>query len=338
MTGHLLCAPDKFRSTATASEVAHAVASAAAKAGWTCDVAPMADGGEGSIDVISGETHETTVTGPLGSPVDAKWKLSGELAIIEMAQASGYVAQGDVPNNAIDATTRGTGELIAAAINFGANRIVVGAGGSITTDGGLGAIEALQPLLPLDGIELLVAADVRTAFRDCARIYAPQKGASPVEVSQLEARLDDLTIRYKAEFGVDVSKLEGAGAAGGLAGGLAAIGARIVNGFSYLAELVNLDALVATADLVVTGEGKVDFQSAEGKVVDGVVKLARKHNKPTLVIAGVIDLAEIDNGFFGNDVEAISLVDNFGEGRALNDTLTCVAEVVTARLRAATPD
>lgn len=293
----------------------------------------MADGGEGTIDVIDGHAMKTTVTGPLGALVEARWKLAGDVALVEMAQASGHPALGDQPRHAVDATTYGTGELIVAALDAGARTIIVGAGGSVTTDGGVGAIDALRPRLPLARVDLVIATDVRTRFRDCARMFGPQKGASEADILILEARLDDLAQRYKFEFGIDVDELPGAGAAGGLAGGLAAIGGRIVPGFTYLAELVDLEPRIAAADLVVTGEGKFDVQSTHGKVVDGVVQLARKREKPVLVLAGVTDLEDVPKSFFTDNVTLLSLVEEYGQERAMRDTTTCIHNAVQAYLQ-----
>ena len=170
--------------------------------------------------------------------------------------------------------TAGTGELIARALDHGARRIVVGLGGSATTDGGLGAVEALPSPARLRTVELEVACDVRTRFVDAAAVFAPQKGASPAQVDLLTARLEQLVVRYRDEFGVDVSELDGAGAAGGLAGGLAALGGRLVSGFELVAEHVDLEERACAADVVVTGEGHLDAQSLDGKVVGGVCGLA----------------------------------------------------------------
>jgi glycerate kinase len=322
----VLCAPDKFRGTATAAEVVAAVASAVESRGWTCDGAPLADGGEGTIDVLPGTRVMTTVCGPIGRPVRAAWNLCGEVAIIEMAQASGHIALGDEPPDAVSATTRGTGELIRVAIEAGAKRIIVGAGGSVTTDGGSGAVDVLRPLLPLRDVEVVVATDVRTTFVACAEMFGPQKGATAAHIPVLEARLRTLVDAYRAEFGVDVSELPGGGAAGGLAGGLAAIGARVELGFPYFAGLVNLDKRIAAADVIVTGEGKFDVQSTHGKVVDGVIHLARLHRKPVVVIAGAVDRDGLGAYLEGGDLTVVSLVEQFGLERALADTLGCITE------------
>ncbi len=326
----VLAAPDKFRGTATAPQVATAVARAAAAAGWESDEAPMADGGEGTLDALGGANRTSTVTGPLGDPVEARWRLDRRSAVIEMAEASGLeVLGGPELNDAVAASTYGTGELIAAALERGAKEIVVGVGGSATTDGGLGALRALEPLQRLRGISLRVACDVRLPFVEAAEVYGPQKGATPAQVELLRRRLERLAQIYREEHGVDVTALPGAGAAGGLAGGLAAVGAVLEPGFDLVAEALDLDERVEAADLVVTGEGYVDEQSFDGKVVGGVVGLARALGVPVLVVAG--EVMEAVPGA----LDAVSLVAEFGGERARVDTLACVEEVVRARLGSA---
>ncbi len=317
----VVAAPDKLRGTATAPEVAQAVASAARTAGWDCDEVPLADGGEGTLDALGGPNRTTTVTGPLGAPVEARWRLDGRTAVIEMAAASGLLLAGGAEgNDAVAASTTGTGELIAAAYEAGARRIVVGVGGSATTDGGLAALRALHPLSRLTGVELLVACDVRTRFLEAAATFAPQKGATPAQVALLRRRLERLAQVYLDDHGVDVTLLEGAGAAGGLAGGLAAAGARLVPGFDLVADAVGLDDQVEGADLVITAEGFLDEQSFEGKVVGGVQQLAGQLGVPVVAIVG-----EVFDGV-ADRIEAVSLVERFGAERARHDTLACIEE------------
>jgi glycerate kinase len=189
---------------------------------------PMADGGEGTLDALlaarGGSRRTARVTGPLGEPVDAEYGLLPDgTGVVEMAQASGLALA--VPKDPLRASTRGTGELIAAVRRGGARRILVGLGGSATTDGGLAAVEALG--WSLGGIEVSVACDVATPFLEAARRFGPQKGASYAQVELLSRRLASVAEVYLRRTGVDVTALEGGGAAGGLAGGLAAIGARL---------------------------------------------------------------------------------------------------------------
>lgn len=327
---HLLAAPDKFRGTANARQVAAAVARAAAEAGWTCDEAPVSDGGEGFCEVIGGRVRIARVHGPLGAPVKSSWRmLDGPppTAVIEMALASGLeLVGGAARNDPIAADTTGTGELIAAAVTAGARRVLIGMGGSATTDGGMGALDVLEPHARLRGVELLVACDVTTRFVDAAVTFAPQKGASPRQVELLTRRLERLAQLYEARFGVNVRDLPGSGAAGGLAGGLAALGATLLPGFEVVADAVNLAERVDGADLVMTGEGFLDEQSFQGKAVGGVAALAAEAGVPLLVVAG--------EGLDDQPVPYESLVARFGRERAMTATLDCIAEVTAERLAA----
>lgn len=323
----VVIAPDKMRGTVTAREVAAAAGRAAAAAGWEVDEVPMADGGEGTLDVLGGPNRVTTVTGPLGAPVAAEWRLAGGTAVIEMARASGLELVGGAEgNDPIGASTAGTGELVGAAVDAGAKRILVGLGGSATTDGGLAALRALYPLQRLAGVGIEVLCDVRTSFVDAATVFGPQKGASAAQVELLRRRLDRLADVYLADHGVDVRSLEGAGAAGGLAGGLAVAGARLVGGFDAVADELDLPERIAGADLVITAEGFLDEQSFAGKVVGGVADLARAAGVRCVAVVGevVAGLApELASG-----LEVVSLVARVGEERARTETAACIGEAV----------
>jgi glycerate 2-kinase len=324
----VVAAPDKFRGTASAAEVAAAMGRAATAVGWACDEVPLADGGEGTLDVLGGPNRTTVVTGPLGEPVEAAWRLTGGTAVIEMARASGLeLAGGAEGNDPVGASTIGTGELIATAVESGATRVIVAVGGSATTDGGLGALRALSPAARLRAVDVVVACDVRTRFADAADRFAPQKGASPAQVALLRRRLERLEQAYREEHGVDVATLPGAGAAGGLAGGLAAIGARLVSGFDLVADEQDLDERLEGADLALTGEGFVDLESFDGKVVGGVVERAAALGVPVAAVAGELFDQVADR------IEACSLVDRFGSEAAHGDTLGCVEAVVTEILK-----
>lgn len=324
-----MAAPDKFRGTATAEQAAAAIGRAVASVGGTCDEVPVADGGEGTLEVLGGPNRTSVVTGPLGDPVEARWRYAGRTAVVEMAQASGLALTGGPEgNDAMAASTYGTGELVGAAVDAGCRRVIVGVGGSATVDGGLGALRALEPLARLRAIELVVACDVRTGFVDAARTFAPQKGASPAQVELLHRRLERLVQVYERTYGVDVTTLEGAGAAGGLAGGLAAAGASLVAGFDVVADEVELHDRIEHADLIVTGEGFLDEQSFEGKVVGGVCDLARSVGVPVLAVVGeVLDGVTIPEG-----LEVVSLVAEVGRQRALEDTTAAIEEVLARRL------
>ncbi len=323
----VLVAPDKFRGTVHAAEAAAALAAAVRAAGHVAIECPLADGGEGTLAALGGPNRSSLVTGPLGDPVDAPWQLQGNVAVIEMALASGLALVGGAAgNDPVAASTSGTGELIAIAAESGARRILVGVGGSATTDGGFGALRAMYPLQRFRGVEIVVACDVRTAFLDAAEVFAPQKGATPAQVELLRRRLERLAQVYLDEYGVDVRALPRAGAAGGLAGALATAGARLVDGFELVAEHLGLDALIEECDLVVTGEGFLDAQSFDGKVVGGVVELAGAFDVPVLIVAGdVYDGADAG-------LEVISLVDAVGAQRARQDTAAVLRDVLYARL------
>jgi glycerate kinase len=209
--------------------------------------------------------------------------------------------------------------------------VLVGLGGSATTDGGLGAIEGLGSAARLRAIDLQVACDVRTRFVDAAQVFAPQKGATPAQVRLLQARLERIADRYLTEYGVDVSAVDGTGAAGGLAGGLLAVGARLLPGFELVAEHVGLDERLAAADVVVTGEGYLDAQSLDGKVVGGVADLAAAAGVPVVVIVGDAD-PEIGRAQIGKVTEVISLVDRFGEQRAFAEPRWCIEQATRQAL------
>jgi glycerate kinase len=328
----VLAALDKFRGTLTAPEATAAVGSACWELGIEADEAPMSDGGEGWLDVFGGPNRTSVVSGPLGTPVEAAWRIDGRTAVVEMARASGLaLAGGAEGNDPLAATTRGTGELIGRAIEQGARTVLVGLGGSATTDGGLGAIEGLGSAARLRAIDLQVACDVRTRFVDAAPLFAPQKGATPAQVRLLQARLGRLAGRYLSDYGVDVSAVDGTGAAGGLAGGLLAVGARLLAGFQLVAEHVGLDERLAAADVVVTGEGYLDAQSLDGKVVGGVAELAAAASVPVVVIVGDAD-PEISRSQVGRSAEIVSLVERFGERRAFAEPRWCIEQATRQAL------
>ncbi|MGI8756271.1 MAG: glycerate kinase [Acidimicrobiales bacterium] len=319
----ILAVPDKFRGTATAVEVAAAVAVAGVRVGACTTQVPLSDGGEGFLEVFGGANRTTTVTGPLGDPVEAAWRLVDRVAVIEMARASGLALVGGAEgNDPVAASTAGTGELIALALDGGARRIFVGHGGSASTDGGLAALRALFPLPRLRGVELVAAVDVHTRFLDSADVFGPQKGATASQVELLRRRLERLAQVYAQDYDVDVTALPGGGAAGGLAGALAAAGASIESGFDLIADELDLATHVEDADLVVTGEGFVDEASFDGKVIGGVVEIAAEFGVPVLVVAGEVFDA------VGDRAETVSLVERFGRERAMADTVSCVTEAV----------
>lgn len=291
----------------------------------------LSDGGEGSLDAFGGPNRYSTVSGPLGDPVRAGWRLEDRVAYIEMAQASGLALVGGADgNDALAADTYGTGELISNAFDAGAREIIVFVGGSATTDGGLGALRAM-PLPPrMRSVDLVVATDVTTHFTDAARVFAPQKGATDAQVRMLTNRLDRLAGMYSDTYGIDVRDVPGAGAAGGLAGGLVALGARIESGFDVLAEAVHLDIAIADADLVITGEGFCDAQSFSGKVVGGVATWAARAGTPVLVIAGDTD---VDPELVPSHLTIVSLTARFGLDRAMGEAVGLVGEVARTEVQ-----
>ncbi len=297
------------------------MAAGARAAGWAARELPLSDGGEGTLGSLGGPNRFTVVTGPLGQPTNAGWRLDGERAVVEMALASGLLlAGGRLGNDPMGATTRGTGELIAAAIAAGAREIIVGVGGSATTDGGLGALEALDGMnFSEQGFVVRVACDVRTRFLDAASVFAPQKGADEDQVRALAERLERLRDEYESRYGIDVRPLAGGGAAGGLGGGLAALGAELVPGFDLVAAVTGLDAALVETDAVATGEGRLDQTSLEGKTVGGVAERASRFGLPVLVIAGSTAIQ------MEAPVTTVSLVGSFGEELAWSGTAALIA-------------
>lgn len=327
----IVAAPDKFRGTATALEVTDAIESAGVAAGADVRRCPLADGGEGTLDVFGGANRWTEVTGPLSARVNAGWRLDGARAVIEMSTASGLIeAGGAARNDPVQATSKGTGELLVAAMAAGARDLLVGLGGSASTDGGLGAVQALllRSHDPLVDVRTRVCADVTTRFLDAARVFGPQKGADAAVVEQLSGRLLRIRGYYRDRFGIDVQELIGGGAAGGLAGGLAALGAELVDGFGTLADQAGLDAALDGADLVVTGEGRLDRGSFDGKVVGGVIARAAAAGVPVLVIVGDLDPEVV----VPPHVTVVALLPAYGRDRAMTATAACVTAAVAAHL------
>jgi glycerate 2-kinase len=330
----VLVAPDKFKGSLSAQEAADAIAAGAQDAADALGLAvevhrqPVADGGEGIVAAALAagyRPHDVTVTGPLGDPVDAQIAIGPDTAVVEMATASGLAllpgGRGDV-TTALTAGSRGTGELVRAALDQGVDRIVLGIGGSASTDGGTGMAGALgvrfldgagvdlapggRPLLDLDridrsrrdsrldAVEIVVASDVDnplTGPRGAATVFGPQKGAGPDEVPVLDRALRRLADVLRRDVGVDVETSPGAGAAGGVgAGAMALLGARLVPGIDLVLDLVGFDAALEGTTLVVTGEGSFEEQSLGGKAPVGVARRAAAHGVPVVVRAGRLSL------------------------------------------------
>ena len=331
----ILAAPDKFRGTLSAAGAAGAIARGVAAAGRSARQLPLADGGEGMLDVLGGlggVVGTVEVTGPLGAPATARWIRIGDRAVVEMAEASGLaLAGGAAGNDPLAATTRGTGELIvAAARSFGplagpSSAVVVGLGGSATTDGGTGIRDAVVRSGGLAGVELIGAYDVDTSYTDAAVLFGPQKGAGPGQVALLTRRLEEQAEAWARDLGTDVRSIPGTGAAGGAGGAVAVLGGSLRSGYGLVAGLVGLTAALDTADRAVTGEGALDAGSFAGKVVGGVMGDARARGIPTLVVVGRASV-DASSRAEGDGCTVVSLVGRFGTGRAFAATLDCVEE------------
>jgi len=323
----VLAAADKFKGTASAAQVCAAIGHACWSLNIDCTEIPMADGGEGTLAVLGGPNRTSTVTGPLGTPVQAHWRLHRGTAVIEMAQASGLTLAGGPDNNdPLGATTRGTGELIDQALNAGAKKIIVCLGGSATTDGGLGALKAISTPARLRAVEFLVACDVDTTFVDAARVFAPQKGASRAQVELLTGRLEQLAQTFQRDYNVDVSAITGSGAAGGLAGALVALGARLIPGFDLVADETGFYDAVREHDIIVTGEGLLDDTSYEGKVVGNVQHLALEAGKKVIAIVGDVD-EHIDSPE-AQSLTTLSLTELFGTDEAHRNVLRRIEDAM----------
>jgi glycerate kinase len=272
----IVVAPDSFKGTIPALEVAAALARGLRAGGLDAVELPVGDGGEGTMDALvaalGGELRSAVVSDPLARPVEAVYALlpDGETAVVETAQASGLTRLAAHELDPWAASTRGTGELIAAAVRAGASKVVLTVGGSATMEGGTGAIEALDAA-DVD-VELDVLCDVRSPWEDAPRLYGPQKGADPEMVKRLERRLDELA----ASAPRDPRGVPGTGSAGALSGGLWAFrGARLFPGAAYVLDALGFDERLRTARFVVTGEGRLDAQTLEGKTVAEVAVRCR---------------------------------------------------------------
>jgi glycerate kinase len=288
----VLVAPDAFKGTFDARAVAAALARGLRRAGWEADSCPVADGGEGTMALLGAALGARLVacraSDPLGRPVDCHFALAGDRAIVEMAQASGLVLVAEHERDPWAASTRGTGELILAAVAAGAREILVAVGGSATTDGGRGAIDAIAAGGGLGSARLVVLCDVRTPFEDAPRLFAPQKGAG----ARLVARLEERLARMARELPRDPSGVPATGAAGGLSGGLwAAFDAQLRPGAAAVLDALGVDERMRAARLVVAGEGCVDEQSFGGKIVGELACRAAAAGIPLHVVAGISRLA-----------------------------------------------
>jgi glycerate kinase len=281
----IICAPTAFKETLTAADAASIMARATGGI-----PIPVADGGDGTLDALQatlgGHRVRRRVTGPLGDPVDAEMLLGPGVAVIEMASASGLKLVPLNRRNPLETRTWGVGELMRAA---GSRRILLGVGGSATVDGGLGALTALGVLGPRPdraGLAIIrrttVLCDVTTKFLDAPRVFGPQKGATPRMVRILEEWL----ARWATLLPENIRNLAGSGAAGGLAGGLAAFGAKLVPGARYILRAAKFERRLRGAELVITGEGRFDATSLVGKAAGEVISTARRLGVPVAVVCG----------------------------------------------------
>ena len=322
----IVIAPDSFKESLTALQVAKIVAKGFREIFPDAEyvLLPIADGGEGTVDAMvaatSGTMHRVRVTGPLGEPVDGFYGLSGNgsTAFIEMAAASGLALVKPENRNPFLTTSLGTGELILAALDRGIREMIIGVGGSATNDGGAGMLQALGVrLLDRNGHEIVpggrglsslvtidasgldprlpacrvqVACDVDnplTGLRGASAVFGPQKGATTSMVAELDANLEKFGLLLEHYTGCKVIDKPGTGAAGGMGAALlAVIGAELRPGVEIVIEALHLEEMIVGADMVITGEGKLDGQTAGGKAPAGVAKVAARHNVPVIGIGG----------------------------------------------------
>jgi len=298
----VLIAIDSFKGSLSSIQAGEAVAAGIRRAcpEAACVVRPLADGGEGTVEALKeglgGEFRRVTVTGPMRRPVEAKYALIGDLAVMEMAQAAGLTLVPPSERNPLEATTYGVGEMIADAAAHGARRFIVGIGGSATNDAGHGMLEALSAKLdPTVKLSFRVACDVSNPLcgpDGASAVFGPQKGATPEMVKILDERLR----AFAAESG-DPGLTPGDGAAGGLGFAFRRfLGAELLPGVELILEATELERYVRDADIVVTGEGRLDGQTVMGKAPIGVARLAKRHGKRTIAFSGCL----------GDGVEAVN--------------------------------
>ncbi|MCX9155690.1 glycerate kinase [Niveibacterium sp. 24ML] len=342
----IVIAPDSFKECLSAQAVAAAIAAGIHDAlpAAQCVQLPLADGGEGTVDTLlaalGGQRLARTVSGPLGEPMSAHFGLTASgTAIVEMAAASGLALLPPPQRDPLRASSFGTGELIRAALDAGARHLMLGIGGSASNDGGAGLLQALGMRLldeagheiPQGGAALAklaridatsldprladcvidVACDVRNPLlgaQGASAVYGPQKGATPAMVAQLDAALAHFAAIVQRDLGADVASLPGAGAGGGIGAGLiAGLGVTLRPGIEVLGELLGLDAAIRDADLVITGEGRIDTQTLAGKAASGVARIAQGHGKPVIAIGGSIACSPDDLRRLGFDAAFAAL-------------------------------
>jgi len=326
----VLVAPDSFKGTFRSPQVAAAIGRGLERAGFPADLAPAADGGDGTLEVLllalGGETAACEVHDPLGRATKAGFGLlaDGSGAVVEMASASGLALVAEDERDPEAASTYGTGELIMGAVDAGADVVFVSVGGSATTDGGAGALEAIEDAGGLRGTKLVVLSDVRTPFEDAAVVYGPQKGANPAAVGRLTKRLHKLA----GGFARDPRTRPMTGAAGGLAGGLwAQLQAELVPGAPFVLDALGFDTRLREARAVVTGEGRIDEQTLQGKLVGEVATRARQRGVPCHAIVGRSELDRFGRRLLDVDTvtEAATLDEIEAAASVLGDRLPPLA-------------
>jgi glycerate kinase len=327
----VMASMDKFRGTATARQLCDTLVKSLEGRDCGVDVQPMSDGGEGFRDAFEGDVIAVEVPGPWGVMVRAEVTMvatsTGVTAVLEVADVVGrHLLVSPTSEEALAASSAGVGHLIVAAITLGAQSVLVGCGGSATSDGGLGCYEVLVRAGGLS-VPLTAATDVTARFSG-ARRYAEQKGVDPTDLDRVDQLLRDARARYESEQGVDVETMDRAGASGGIPGGLAALGGRLASGFNVVAQSVGLADRIARSSLVVTGEGRFDEGSLEGKVTVGIAELVRD-SAALLVVCGSIDdeAARIFRRLYPS-ANLVSLVERFGERRSMTATSECLASVL----------
>lgn len=363
----IVIASDKFKGSLNSFEVCNAIEKGLLKSSGLFDIIklPMADGGDGLSDVIAyyikAQRQVAKVRDPLGRVVNAQWLCSedGKTAFIEMAQASGLQLLKPEEYNPLITSSYGTGQLIKSALDHHAKNIVIGIGGSATNDGGIGMATALgyrlldskgKELLPLgknlvhikrieksrkkdlEGIHFTVACDVQNLLlgeNGASKIYAPQKGADALMVEELETGMIHFASVIKNDLGIDVSGIEGGGAAGGMgAGCVAFLNAQLISGIDLVMQLASVESHIQNCDVVITGEGKIDEQSLYGKVISGIASLARRHHKKLIAVCGTLSIEQtqlhhlgFENGYsLLND--SISLRDAMKDAEVLLNDLS----------------
>lgn len=314
----ILVAPDSFKGTYSALEVIDAVSAGIRDGGGVALPLPVADGGEGTFDALCHSLSAAAVTVDVhnawGEPLATTIGLAPDgTAVIEVAQASGLTPERITPADALSANSYGTGMMVAAAIDHGAEHILVAAGGSATTDGGEGAVRAINDRGGLRGSRITVLSDVTTPFLDAPRVFGPQKGADSATITLLQERL----VRLASTYPIDPSVVPRSGAAGGLSGGLwANFGADLVSGADAVLDAADFDTQLESADAVVVGEGRLDLQTSEGKIISAILARVQKSERLVPVFAVVGSVAEDLGAYAQNFSEILITSDTVAMYRA----------------------